>query len=223
MSFLLRFLFSYYNIDQNELQFTFPKKKEEDKMSITEPSKTSIHLHEFFWFKVMKGYYRRFVESFDLNGEEKVLDFGCGPGAASTFIAQTLEKKDGELTCLDISKIWIERARKNLSRFPNVEYYAEDIKKWGKKTNYFNVVVIHFMLHDIDKSERQEVVRALAKKMKANAKLFIREPTKEGHGMRPKEIQELMFKSGLKETESKITKSFFMGALYTGIFNKTGS
>jgi ubiquinone/menaquinone biosynthesis C-methylase UbiE len=192
-------------------------------MSITEPSKTSIHLHEFFWFKVMKSYYRRFVESFNLNGEEKVLDFGCGPGATSTFIARTLEKKDGELTCLDISKIWIKRARKNLSRFSNVEYYAEDIRKWDVKNNYFDVVIIHFMLHDIDKSERQEVVRALAKKMKANAKLFIREPTKEYHGMRPEEIQELMVESGLKETESKITKSFFMGVLYTGIFNKTGS
>lgn len=57
--------------------------------------------------------------------------------------------------------------------------------------------------------------------MKIDAKLFIREPAKEDHGMRSEEIQELMLKSGLKETESETTKSFIMGSMYTGIFSKT--
>ena len=190
-------------------------------MSITEPSKTSIRVHELFWLKLMKGYYRRFVDSFCLKDDEMVLDFGCGPGSASTFIAQILGKGGGELICLDLSKTWIDRARKHLSRFSNVEYYAEDIRKWGEKNNYFDAVAIHFTLHDIDESERKEVVRALAKKMKAGAKLIIREPAKECHGMRPEEIQELMSKSGLKETESKTTKSLIMGVMYTGFFSKT--
>jgi ubiquinone/menaquinone biosynthesis C-methylase UbiE len=190
-------------------------------MSITEPSKTSIRVHEFFWHKLMKGYYRKFVESFDLKGDETVLDFGCGPGAASKFIAQILEKGGGELTCLDVSKAWIERAKKHLNRFSNVEYHAEDIRKWEKNNNYFDAIAIHFMLHDIDKSERLEVVRTLARKMKADAKLFIREPTKECHGMRPEEIRELMLKSGLEETDSKTTKSIMMGKMYTGTFRKT--
>ena len=192
-------------------------------MSIAEPSKASARLHEFFWLKVMKGYYRKFVESFGLKGDEKVLDFGCGPGATSKFIAQALEKRGGELTCLDLSQTWIERARKNLSEYSNVEYYALDIRKWGEKNGHFDVIVIHFMLHDIDKSERKEVVKELAKKMKADAKLYIREPTKESHGMRPEEIQELMFECGLKETESKTGKSFILGALYTGVFSKINS
>ncbi len=190
-------------------------------MSITEPSKVSVRVHEFFWFKLMKGYYRGFVGSLGLKGDEKVLDFGCGPGSASKFIAQTLEKGGGELTCLDISKTWIERARKHLNRFSNVAYYAQDIKKWDEKNNYFDAVVIHSMLHDIDKSEREEVVRTLAEKMKPGAKLFIREPTKECHGMQSEEIRELMSKSGLKETDSEKTKIFMMGVIYTGIFRKT--
>jgi 2-polyprenyl-3-methyl-5-hydroxy-6-metoxy-1,4-benzoquinol methylase len=150
-----------------------------------------------------------------------VIDFGCGPGSTSKFIAQILEKGGGELTCLDLSKTWIERAKKHLSKFSNVEYYAQDIRKWGEKNDYFDAVAIHFMLHDIDKSERQEVVRALAEKMKTGAKLFIREPAKECHGMRPEEIRELMSKSGLKETDSKTTKSLMMGVMYTGFFSRT--
>ena len=190
-------------------------------MSITEPGKTSVRVHEFFWLKLMKGYYRRFVDSFGLKGEEMVLDFGCGPGSSSRFIAQILEKGGGELTCFDLSKTWIERVRKHLSRFSNVEYYAEDIRKWDEKDNYFDAVAIHFMLHDINKSERHEVVRALAEKMKTGARLFIREPAKEGHGMSPEEIRELMSKNGLEETDSKTIKSLMMGVMYTGIFSKT--
>lgn len=190
-------------------------------MSITEPSKASIRMHEFFWLKLMKVYYRRFVDSFDLKGDEKVLDFGCGPGSASKFIAQILDKGGGELTCLDLSPAWIERVKKHLSKFSNVEYYAGDIRKWEEKNNYFDTVAIHFMLHDIDKSERQEVVRTLAKKMKTGAKLFIREPTKEGHGITQEEIRELMLKSGFKENESMTSKSLIMGSMCTGIFSKT--
>jgi len=191
-------------------------------MSITEPSKTSIQLHEFFWLKLMKGYYRTFVKSFGLKGDEMVLDFGCGPGAASKFIAQILETGCGQLTCLDLSKTWIEKAKKHLSQFSNVKYYAEDIRKWEEKNNYFDVVNIHFMLHDVDKSERQETVKALAKKMKAGAKLFIREPTKESHGLSPGEIRELMLNNGLEEIDSKTIKRFMMGGMYSGIFGKTG-
>jgi ubiquinone/menaquinone biosynthesis C-methylase UbiE len=190
-------------------------------MSITEPSKTSIRVHELFWLKLMKGYYRRFVGSFGLKGDEMVLDFGCGPGSTSKFIAQILEKGGGELTCLDLSEAWIGRARKHLSKFSNVEYFAGDIRKWDEKNDYFDAVAIHFMLHDVEKSEREEVVRALAKKMKAGARLIIREPTKEGHGLRPEEIRELMSKNGLEEIDSKESKSLMMGAISTGFFTKT--
>ncbi len=189
-------------------------------MCITQPSKTTIRMHEFFWLILLKGYYRKFVESFGLKGSEKVLDFGCGPGSTSKFIARILEKKGGGLMCLDISPAWIERAKKHLSRFSNVEYYAGDIREWNEKNNYFDVAVMHFMLHDIDGFERQEIIKALAEKMKTGARLIIREPTRKGHGMSSEEIQELMEKSGLREAESTATKSIIMGSMYTGVFIK---
>lgn len=189
-------------------------------MSFTDPSKTTILLHEFFWFKVMKGYYRNFVNSIALKGSEKVLDFGCGPGAASKFIASKLEKEGGELTCFDISEKWISRAKKNLSHFSNVEYFAKDIRTWEEKDGYFETVLVHIMLHDIPRSERPEVIKALAQKMKTGASLIIREPTKERHGMSPKEIQELMTNNGLEQMSSETAKRAFMGIMFTGLFKK---
>lgn len=189
-------------------------------MNFTDPSKTTILVHEFFWFKIMKGYYRNFVKALDLSGDERVLDFGCGPGAASKFIALTLEKGEGKLTCFDISEKWIERAKKKLSQFPNVEFYVEDIRKWENRKNYYDTVIVHIMLHDIPQSERPEFINALAQKMKVGATLIIREPAKEGHGILPEEIQELMKTNGLKETGSETTKRFLMGNIYGGAYSK---
>jgi len=189
-------------------------------MSISDPSKTSVRLHEFVWLSLLKGYYRRLVEFFGLKGDEKVLDFGCGPGASSRYIAPILEKGGGELTCLDISQTWVERARKHLSMYSNVEFYAQDIRHWSEKEDYFDAVIIHFMLHDIDRSERQDVLRALARKMKLGAKLFIREPTKESHGMPLRVLQDLMSQTGFKQIEAKATKSLIMGSMVTAIFSK---
>jgi cyclopropane fatty-acyl-phospholipid synthase-like methyltransferase len=169
----------------------------------------------------MKGYYQKFVDSIGLGGDEKVLDFGCGPGAALKFIALTLEKGEGELTCFDISEKWIARSKKNLSRFSNVEYYVEDMRKWDEKNDYYDTVVVHIMLHDIPQSERPEFIKVLAQKMKVGATLIIREPTKEGHGIFPEEIQELMKTNGFKETITETTRRFFMGTLYTGFYCKT--
>lgn len=190
-------------------------------MSFTDPSKTTILVHEFFWFKLMKGYYRKFVNSLELKGNEKVLDIGCGPGAASKFIALTLEKGEGELTCFDISEKWITRSKKNLSRFSNVEYHVEDIRKWDEKDDYYDTVVVHIMLHDISQSERPEFIKALAQKMKVGATLIIREPTKERHGILPEEIQELMKTYGLAEIVSGLNKRTLMGIYYTGFYRKT--
>lgn len=189
-------------------------------MSITEPTKTMILVHEFFWFKLLRGYYQKLVGSLDLNGDEKVLDFGCGPGAASKFIALTLEKGQGELTCLDISDKWIKRAKRKLNRFSNVKFYAVDIREWHERDEYYDLVFIHFMLHDIPQSERPEIIKALAQKMSAGATLIIREPTKECHGMSPDEIQELMQKNRLKETISVTAKRAFLGTMYTGYYKK---
>lgn len=189
-------------------------------MNFTDPSKMTIRVHEFFWFKVRKNYYRNFVKTLELKSNEKVLDFGCGPGAASKFIASELEEGGGELTCFDISQKWIERAKKNLSRFSNIEYHVEDIRKWDEKDEFYDSVVVHVMLHDIPQKERPQVVRALAKKMKPGASLIIREPTKKGHGIRPEEIRELMENNNLKEVKSEILERALLGTTFTGHYRK---
>jgi ubiquinone/menaquinone biosynthesis C-methylase UbiE len=189
-------------------------------MSITAPSGLSVRLHEFFWLTLMKSYYREYVESMALSGMEKVLDFGCGPGSASRFIAPILEAGGGALVCLDISETWIKRARRHLGRFPSVEFHVGDIQDWKARENHFDVVTIHFSLHDIKAAQRPEVAGTLACKMKTDARLFIREPSKPGHGMQREEIRELLENVGLLEENAETLKRRLMPPMYSGVFRK---
>ena len=72
--------------------------------------------------------YYPYFKTFGLNGNEKVLDFGCGGGAGSRCLANLLNE-NGHLTCVDMSSYWIRRARKRLGRYSNVECKSGDIRE----------------------------------------------------------------------------------------------
>lgn len=184
---------------------------------ITDPSKLDVFLSEFFWLKLLKNYYKNYVYSFKLIGDEKFLDFGCGPGSTSVHLAEVLIKS-GELTCCDISEKWINRAKKHLKKYSNVRFYAEDMRQSTLNDGYFDCVNIHWMLHDIPSEQRPEVLKVLAAKLKPGGKVFIREPFK-GHGIPIEEIRALMTSAGLNEQSGVIDKGM-MGKNYTAIFIK---
>lgn len=61
--------------------------------------------------------YSGYADSLGLQGNEKVLELGCGSGALSRHIASRLSQ-GSRLTCLDTSKAWIEVARRRLRGSP---------------------------------------------------------------------------------------------------------
>ncbi len=189
-------------------------------MSIIHPGKLQVLTHEFMWLVLLKGYYRQYVQSFNLTGDEHVLDFGCGPGSTARFIAQAVSRGKGSLICLDLSPEWISRARKHLADFANVSFHAGDIREWTKKDSFFDVVTMHYIFHEIPPGEQDEVLQALVQKMKPGARMFIREPIKESHGIPPEKIRSLFLNQGFKELRSDISKRTFMGEMYTGVWLK---
>jgi SAM-dependent methyltransferase len=72
--------------------------------------------------------YNPYFKTFGLKGNESVLDFGCGGGVGSQCLANLLDK-GGHLTCIDVSRYWIERARKRLDKYSNVECKSGDIRE----------------------------------------------------------------------------------------------
>jgi ubiquinone/menaquinone biosynthesis C-methylase UbiE len=154
--------------------------------------------------------YNSYFKTFGLKGDEKVLDFGCGGGAGSRCLLKLLNQ-NGRLTCVDTSNFWIEKARKRLSKYSNVECYAGDMRELKIPDSTFDVITVFHVIHDIPPAERRDVVRELSKKLKKDGTLFVREPIKKSHGMPVEEILALFSKAGFKETTRKETKSEYMG------------
>jgi len=154
--------------------------------------------------------YNRYFRTFGLTGNERVLDFGCGGGAGSRCLAKLLSK-DGHLTCVDVSRYWIAKARKRLDKYSNVECKSGDIRKLDIPEDSFDVISVFHVLHDIAPEERQSITDRLAKLLNKDGKIFIREPIKESHGMPVQEIRALLSGAGLKELEHKESKSEYTG------------
>jgi ubiquinone/menaquinone biosynthesis C-methylase UbiE len=75
----------------------------------------------------------------------------------------------------------------------------------------FDVVSVIHVIHDIPPADRQSTVNELSRKLKKGGTIFVREPTKESHGMPVEEILALFSEVGLKETEHKESKSEYVG------------
>ena len=125
-------------------------------------------------------------------------------------------KNNGHLTCVDISDYWIKRAKRRLGKYPDVSCLAGDIRKMDLTDSPFDVINIFHVIHDIAPEDRQGTVNTLARLLKRNGKVFIREPIKQSHGMPVSEIRELFSKAGFDESRFTENKSE-----YSGIFQLT--
>lgn len=156
-------------------------------------------------------FYNPYIKTYELKGNERVLDFGCGGGIGSRCLAKYLNQ-GGHLTCVDISNYWIEKARKRLAKYSNVECWVGNIRELDIPDAWFDVISIFHVIHDIAPAERQDTVKALSRILRAGGIIFIREPTKKSHGMSVDEIRTLFSAAGLKETSHhKEKKSEYMG------------
>ena len=177
-----------------------------------------VFLTVLFGYTVARPY-KSYVNSFGLAGNEVVLDYGSGSGRISWHIAQRLLQGNGHLTCVDVSKVWFETIQKRLKKYRNVDFKLGDIAALDIADSAYDVVVVHFVLHHLEKHERQERVDILARKLKPHGRLFIREPTRAEHGTPTAEIRALMSAAGLHERESRMTRSL-MGEVFDGVFEK---
>jgi ubiquinone/menaquinone biosynthesis C-methylase UbiE len=165
-------------------------------------------------------YHPEYVKRLGLSGTERVLEFGSGGGCMSRALAQML-MPDGSLTCVEISPYWTGKARQRLQGFPPIEYLQGDITRMPVPENHFDAVIIHYALHDVEPAARIDVVSALAKCLRPEGALFIREPSKPEHGMPLSEIRALMRDAGLREIHAGCTRSWRRVWSCDGTFKKS--
>ncbi len=189
-------------------------------MSFKEPSSTQVFFTVAVGHTFGSFFWKNYVKSLNLNGNEKILEYGSGSGAISRHIAPILLKGGGSLTCVDISQKWMGTIQKRMDNYPNVEFKLGTIFDLDIPDNSYDAVVIHYVLHDIDSNLREEIVRALSRKLKKGGKVYIREPIADNHGMPTAEISKLMQKVGLNEIYLKINKIRIIGWVTEAMYEK---
>jgi ubiquinone/menaquinone biosynthesis C-methylase UbiE len=178
-------------------------------MSFEEPSRSKVYRMMFEMNVLGRPYYRRYVKELGLRGNERVLEYGSGPGAASRYLAQQLLSGGGHLTCVDISSVWMSHLKRRMRGYQNVDFKLGDIVSLDIEDATYDVVTIHFVLHEIEESLRQEKVNALSQKLKSGGRMFIREPLSVRHGMPPDEVRTLVSSAGLHERRFGVFKPLF--------------
>jgi ubiquinone/menaquinone biosynthesis C-methylase UbiE len=190
-------------------------------MAFREPSSADVVLTRLIMTVIEGPFHKRYVESMGLKGDERVLEFGPGPGKMSRYLASALP--NGHLTIVDLSRVWLGIVRKKMERYENVELKQGKVMALPIVDGSFDVIVASFVIHDVDVEERQKVVDTLAAKLRTGGRVYVRDPeAKNGrsHGMSGQEMREVMVKAGLKEISFERKKPFYMGPLNQGIYKK---
>jgi ubiquinone/menaquinone biosynthesis C-methylase UbiE len=185
-----------------------------------EPGRAEAFAARFFTNLLLSPLYRRYVDEMGLSGDERVLDYGCGSGAAARHLAKRLRAGGGRLTCMDISERWQQAARRTLRACPDVEYRLGDVRAMGLPAASFDVVLVHWMLHDIHPQDRPSIVAELARLLRPGGRLFSREPTATKHGMPAAQARAVYAAAGLSESLATEGKLPIIGEYYRAVWTR---
>lgn len=104
----------------------------------------------------------------NLQGNETILDIGCGDGKITSTIADLVP--DGRVLATDISETMIHFAQENFSSVKNLNFEQLDATLLDKQET-FNVITSFFSLHWI--KEKKTVLEAMVKALKKEGRIFI--------------------------------------------------
>lgn len=183
-----------------------------------EPNRLLAAFQAFTYRIISRTYYMPYIESLGLRGDERVLEYGSGPGTASKLLAHALP--DGHLTCVDISRVWMGYMKKVAGKYPNIDLMHGDIADLDIPAESYDAVFIHFVIHDVPASVQREKMSIILSKLKKGGKCYIREPTSPKHGIAPEKVRAIMRENGLREISSALGKSPQKSPTFQGVYVK---
>lgn len=160
-------------------------------------------IDEFGNNRMFSFIYKNYIRTLNIKENDNVLDFGSGSGAGSKHLAKKLQKCGGHLTCVDISNYWMEKAKKRMKYYDNVEYLIGDLCKFNLKDKSVDIIYVFYALHDVSKGMRNGIISEFFRILKNGGRLYIKEPQRQNDGMPVEEIEELMKNNGFSKESFK--------------------
>ena len=117
--------------------------------------------------KVQESINLEILNALSFQGNERILDIGCGPGSLTEKIAQRVP--DGEVIGIDISPNMIRQASRDYRQIPNLRFF----KKSGDSfcfSGKFDLVLSFFALHWV--KHHDKVLRCVQSSLKKQGRLI---------------------------------------------------
>ena len=162
---------------------------------------------------------RPYLRQLRFRGDEILLEVGCGGGAATRHLEQLIPR--GRVVGVDPSAYWVDYARKRLGGARTVELVAGDVLSLDHEPGSFDAALLHYVLHHIRAADRPSTIDRIYELLKESGRLFLREPTRGHHGIRPDEIRRLTKSAGLQEESGVERRTFLFGHHFDAVFRKT--
>ncbi len=102
---------------------------------------------------------RRMVSLFKENNlslGKKALELGAGVGSNTLFMAYAFGET--EITCLDLSESYLQKAKSNLRDFSNINFYRGEAENLGFKDASYDSVFSTFLFHELPLEVRVAVL-----------------------------------------------------------------
>jgi len=107
-----------------------------------------------------------------------LLDIGAGTGGFLSFVKTT--SPNLKLIALDLSKPYLERARKRLSGWPDVEFLAAPAEKMPLADASVDAAISIYLFHELPPAVRSQAAREIARVLKAGGIFVLAETIQYG-------------------------------------------
>jgi len=163
------------------------------------PSKLFSWFYSLFCPIYGRSYYKELLKALQLSGNESILDFGSGAGVLAKKIIKELSN-GGKLTCLDLSEAFLNKVRKKLRKYPNIDFILGDIRNLRIPSNTFDRITISWVIHHLPGDALPDIIQSIIDTLKPNGKVYVIEFLSTPHGIADAELFKLFNETGLSES-----------------------
>lgn len=159
-------------------------------------------LVDVFYFNRTETNPRKCILNFIEEQKSKVLEVCIGTATNSIIIAE--ERTNAEIVGIDLSKEMLAIAKEKIKKrgLKNITTLVMDAINMNFNDNYFDIVLISLVLHEVEDSVRHEILKEAKRVLKSKGKIIIVEWDK------PKRLNEKLLFLIIELLEPKGFKEF---------------